>query len=124
MKISRTDVKKGKAYLLNEHWGRIDRCWPKFSMRSMSTKNRDDARLVVIRATTKYRNRLLIYLLYRKKKNKRLLIAEVFRSWGSSDRFRVSNIQAFGKNRISVSLKISTGKGKYTWSKTVEKTFN
>lgn len=124
MKISRTDIKKGKAYLFDEHWGRIDRCWPGFFMRSMSARNRDDVKLIVIRAATKYRNRLLVYLLYRKKKDKQLLINEIFRFWGSSDRFRISNIQAFGKNRISVSLKISTGKGSYTWSKTIEKSFD
>ncbi len=121
MKISRTDIKKGKAYLLDEYWGRIDRCWPKFSMRSMSVKNRDDAKLIVIRAATEYRNRLLVYLLFRKKKDDQLLISEIFRFWGSSDRFRISDIQASGKNKVSVSLKISTGKGKYAWSKNIEK---
>jgi hypothetical protein len=123
MKISRRDAKRGKAYLLNEYLGKVDRYWPKFSMRSMSANNRDDVKFIVIRAVLRYGNRLLIYLLYRKKKDNQLLVSEIFRAMESSDRFRVSNIQAFGKNRISVSLKISTGKGKYTWSKTIEKTF-
>lgn len=117
MEINNEDVKKTKAYLLETVWGRTDKIWPNFSMRSRAIKGKTDMRLVVIRSFQRHK-RLIVYLLI--KKNSKLICKEVYRLFQSADRYRISDSWVSGKSESFLNMKLSTGSGKNLWAQSIK----